>query len=233
MRWIWIDKFIEFTSRVSATSMKNVSLAEEHVHDLYPAFPIAPNSLIVEGMAQTAGLLVGEARGFAEKVVLAKIGRATFYRLVRPGETIQYAAKIEQLNEQGAAIAGRVTVTEPGGSAAGIIPTHTMPDYGAIITGTGSFVPEKRLTNDDLARTVETNDEWITQRTGIKERRIAGPGESTATLATHAARRALDAAGLEPKDIDLVLCGTITPEMAFPSTACFVAAALGMTTTPA
>jgi 3-oxoacyl-[acyl-carrier-protein] synthase-3 len=108
-----------------------------------------------------------------------------------------------------------------------------MPDYGAIITGTGSFVPEKRLTNDDLARTVETNDEWITQRTGIKERRIAGPGESTATLATHAARRALDAAGLEPKDIDLVLCGTITPEMAFPSTACFVAAALGMTTTPA
>lgn len=108
-----------------------------------------------------------------------------------------------------------------------------MPDYGAIITGTGSFVPEKRLTNDDLSRMVDTNDEWITQRTGIKERRIAGPGESTATLATHAARRALDAAGLEPKDIDLVLCGTITPEMAFPSTACFVAAALGMTTTPA
>ncbi|MGB7158894.1 MAG: beta-ketoacyl-ACP synthase III, partial [Tepidisphaeraceae bacterium] len=60
-----------------------------------------------------------------------------------------------------------------------------------------------------------------------------GPGESTATLATHAARRALDAAGLQPKDIDLVLCGTITPEMAFPSTACFVAAALGLTSTPA
>jgi len=108
-----------------------------------------------------------------------------------------------------------------------------MPDYGAIIAGTGSFVPEKRLTNDDLARLVDTNDEWITQRTGIKERRIAGPGESTATLATHAARRALAAASLEPKDIDLVLCGTITPEMAFPSTACFVAAALGMNTTPA
>jgi 3-oxoacyl-[acyl-carrier-protein] synthase III len=108
-----------------------------------------------------------------------------------------------------------------------------MPDYGAIIAGTGSFVPEKRLTNDDLSRLVNTNDEWITQRTGIKERRIAGPGESTATLATHAARRALAAASLEPKDIDLVLCGTITPEMAFPSTACFVAAALGMNTTPA
>lgn len=108
-----------------------------------------------------------------------------------------------------------------------------MPDYGAIITGTGSFVPEKRLTNDDLSKLVDTNDEWIVQRTGIRERRIAGKDESTATLATAAARRAIEAAGLQPKDIDLVVCGTITPEMTFPSTACFVAASLGMTTTPA
>jgi 3-hydroxyacyl-[acyl-carrier-protein] dehydratase len=112
MRWIWIDKFIEFKSRTSATSVKNVSLAEEHVHDLYPAFPIAPNSLIVEGMAQTAGLLVGEARGFAEKVVLAKIGRATFHRLVRPGETIVFEVRIEQLSEQGAATSGTVKIGE-------------------------------------------------------------------------------------------------------------------------
>ena len=113
MRWIWIDKFTEFTSKRSATAIKNVSLAEEHLHDLYPAFPIVPHSLIVEGMAQTAGILVGEARGFAEKVILAKIGRATFHRLVRPGETIQYAARIEQLNEIGASIAGTVTATSP------------------------------------------------------------------------------------------------------------------------
>ena len=112
MRWIWIDKFTEFTSRTSATAVKNVSLAEEHLHDLYPAFPIVPHSLIVEGMAQTAGILVGEARNFAEKVVLAKIGKATFHRLVRPGETITYAAKIDQLSEQGASIAGTVTVAE-------------------------------------------------------------------------------------------------------------------------
>src|SRR4026209_670116 len=111
MRWIWIDKFIEFTSRQSATAQKNVSLAEEHLHDLYPLFPIMPHSLIVEGMAQTAGILVGEARNFAEKVILAKIGKATFHRLVRPGETIIYAAKIEQLSEQGASIAGTVTAT--------------------------------------------------------------------------------------------------------------------------
>jgi 3-hydroxyacyl-[acyl-carrier-protein] dehydratase len=110
MRWIWIDKFTEFTSHQSATAVKNVTLAEEHLHDLYPAFPIVPHSLIIEGMAQTAGILVGEARNFAEKVILAKIGRATFHRLVRPGDTIKFSAKIEQLSEQGASITGTVTV---------------------------------------------------------------------------------------------------------------------------
>jgi 3-hydroxyacyl-[acyl-carrier-protein] dehydratase len=109
MRWIWIDKFVEFTPRVSATAVKNVTMAEEHLHDLYPGFPIVPHSLIIEGMAQTSGILVGEARNFAEKVILAKITRATFHRLVRPGETLQYGAKIEQLSEQGASISGIVT----------------------------------------------------------------------------------------------------------------------------
>jgi len=108
MRWIWIDKFTEFTPRTSATAVKNVTLAEEHLHDLYPAFPIVPHSLIVEGMAQTSGILVGEARNFEEKVILAKIGRATFHRLVRPGETIAFNAKIDQLNEHGASISGTV-----------------------------------------------------------------------------------------------------------------------------
>ncbi|HEX2971984.1 MAG TPA: 3-hydroxyacyl-ACP dehydratase FabZ family protein [Tepidisphaeraceae bacterium] len=108
MRWIWIDKFVEFTPRVSATAVKNVSLAEEHLHDLYPDFPIVPHSLIIEGMAQTAGILVGEASNFAEKVILAKIGRATFHRLVRPGDTLVLQAKIEQFSEQGASASGTV-----------------------------------------------------------------------------------------------------------------------------
>ena len=108
MRWIWIDKFIEFTPRTSATALKNVSLAEEHLHDLYPAFPIVPHSLLVEGMAQTAGILVGEARNFAEKVILAKVGKAIFHRLVRPGDTITFHANIDQLNESGASISGQV-----------------------------------------------------------------------------------------------------------------------------
>ena len=108
MRWIWIDKFIEFTPKTSAVALKNCTLAEEHLHDLYPDFPIVPHSLMVEGMAQTAGILVGEARQFKEKVILAKVGKAVFHRLVRPGDTILFKANVDQLNEQGASISGRV-----------------------------------------------------------------------------------------------------------------------------
>ena len=108
-----------------------------------------------------------------------------------------------------------------------------MTTFGAIITGTGSSLPEKRLTNDELSRMVETNDEWIVQRTGIRERRIAGPGESTATLGAAAARKAIEAAGIEAKELDLIVCGTITPEMVFPSTACFIGADLGLPGVPA
>ena len=108
-----------------------------------------------------------------------------------------------------------------------------MSQFGAIIAGTGSAVPEKRLTNDDLARMVDTNDEWIIQRTGIRERRIAGPNETTASLGTTAARRAIESAGIEPKEVDLIVCGTITPEMVFPSTACFIGAELGLPGVPA
>ena len=108
-----------------------------------------------------------------------------------------------------------------------------MSKFGAIIAGTGSCLPEKILSNDDLSKMVDTNDEWITQRTGIRERRIAGIGETTASLATEAARRALAAAGLRPEDLDLIICATITPEMVFPSTACFIAKELGLSSTPA
>ncbi len=108
-----------------------------------------------------------------------------------------------------------------------------MSTFGAIIAGTGSALPSKRLTNDDLAKMVDTNDEWITQRTGIKERRIAAEGETTGTLGLEAAKKALAAASLSPKDLDLIVCGTITPEMTFPSTGCFIARDLGLNDTPA
>src|SRR5436309_3527619 len=108
-----------------------------------------------------------------------------------------------------------------------------MASYSAIIAGTGSYLPEKRLTNAELAKMVDTSDEWIVQRTGIRERRIAASTETTASLASHAATRAMKAAGVEAKDIDLVVCATASPEMMFPSTGCFVAASLGMGSTPA
>jgi 3-oxoacyl-[acyl-carrier-protein] synthase-3 len=95
------------------------------------------------------------------------------------------------------------------------------------ITGIGAYAPDKVLTNADLERMVETSDEWITTRTGIKERRIAGPGEAASDLALPAARLALDDAGTSAGDIDLVVCATATPDMLFPATAALVADELG------
>lgn len=92
----------------------------------------------------------------------------------------------------------------------------------ARITGTGSAVPEKVLTNADLEKMVDTSDEWITTRTGIKERRIAGEGEFTSTFATAAAEKALAKAGVSAEELDLIVVATITPDFPFPSTACLV-----------
>ncbi len=108
MRWIWIDKFTEFESGRRATAIKNVSLAEEHLHDHFPAYPVMPASLIVEGMAQTAGILVGEARDFKEKVILAKVKRARFEAEVRPGQQLRYEARIEQVSPEAASTTGTV-----------------------------------------------------------------------------------------------------------------------------
>lgn len=95
------------------------------------------------------------------------------------------------------------------------------------IRGTGSFVPGKVLSNQDLERMVDTSDEWIVSRTGIRERRIVSAGESTSTLAIEAARRALAASGLAAEDLDAIVVGTVTPDHQFPSTACRVQKALG------
>ncbi len=97
------------------------------------------------------------------------------------------------------------------------------------ITGTGSALPEKILTNADIERLVDTSDEWITTRTGIKERRIAAAGEYTSTFAAEAARRALTMAGTHPEELDFIIIGTVTPDFPFPSTACLVQDLLGAT----
>lgn len=102
-----------------------------------------------------------------------------------------------------------------------------MPSGGVGILGLGYYLPEKILTNADLAEIVETSDEWITTRTGIRERRVAGQGQTTSDLSVEAARRALADAGLTPADIDLILVATMTPDMPCPATACLVQAKLG------
>jgi 3-oxoacyl-[acyl-carrier-protein] synthase-3 len=99
----------------------------------------------------------------------------------------------------------------------------------ARITGTGSALPDRILTNADLERMVDTSDEWITSRTGIKQRRIAADGEYTSTFAVRASRRALEMAGVQPDDLDLIILGTVTPDFPFPSTACILQHELGAT----
>lgn len=102
-----------------------------------------------------------------------------------------------------------------------------MPTQAAGILGTGRALPERILTNADLETMVETSDEWIVSRTGIRERRIAAPNENTSDFATLAAQKALKAAGLTPNDLDLIICATVCPDMMLPSTACLIQSKLG------
>jgi len=106
-------------------------------------------------------------------------------------------------------------------------------DWPMVIRGTGSAAPEQILTNDDIAKRVETNDEWIVQRTGIRQRRIASDEDSTLSLAVSASREALDHAGLTPDDIDQIVFATVTPDRTIPATACELQAELGCGLIPA
>jgi len=108
MRWIWIDRFVEFVPARRAAAIKNVSLAEEHLHDHWEDYPVMPASLMIEGMAQTAGILVGQARDFKEKVILAKITRAEFDDIVVPGDQLIYQVEIENLTAEAASVRGSV-----------------------------------------------------------------------------------------------------------------------------
>jgi 3-hydroxyacyl-[acyl-carrier-protein] dehydratase len=119
MRWVWIDRIVSLERGARCVAIKNVSLAEEVLHDHFPAeagraaLPVLPATLIIEGMAQTAGILVGHARDFREKVILAKIGKATFTALARPGTTLRFDASLDRIDESGAATTGRVDLIDP------------------------------------------------------------------------------------------------------------------------
>ena len=143
MRWLWIDRFEHFESGKSAVAIKAVTAAEEQVHDLYPAFPIFPASLIVEGFAQTAGILAGEAGGFKEKVILAKIGKADFERVVVPGDVIRYRATLDTFGQAGASVSGMASVGDETVATISMMFSHIdqnmagldFPEHNFVFTG--------------------------------------------------------------------------------------------------
>ena len=142
MRWIWVDNFVAFESGRSASAVKSVTLGEDLLHDHFPGQPIFPPTLMIEGMAQTAGILVGEARGFHENVILAKIRRAEFSDYAGPGDQLRYDAVLDSLDEQGAVASG---VVRKNGCPIGRIDlmfshvnradrTQNLPDHNFVFT---------------------------------------------------------------------------------------------------
>lgn len=119
VRWLWIDRIVSLDPGQSLVAVKNVSYAEEHLQQHFApcpglaAMPVMPGSLVIEGMAQTAGILVGHASAFEEKVVLAKITRAELHADASPGCTLRYTARITQRTAQGAATEGMVELRQP------------------------------------------------------------------------------------------------------------------------
>lgn len=116
MRWIWIDRFLKFEHAKSARAVKNLSLAEDYFQQHLPGYPIMPACFILEGLAQTGGILVGEANDFREKVVLAKITSARFHGEAIAGQVLWYDVEMLTLRPEGASIAGRVYALAPGES---------------------------------------------------------------------------------------------------------------------
>jgi len=102
MRWFWIDRFLEFESGRRAVAYKNTSMTEDHNDDYQPGYPIVPASTIIEGLAQTGGLLVGEHGGFQKRVVLAKVAKAVFHEPTLAGTTLTYTAELEDIQPDGA-----------------------------------------------------------------------------------------------------------------------------------
>jgi len=141
MRWIWIDRFTAFEPGRRAVAVKCVTLAEEHLHDHVPGYPVHPPTLMIEGMAQTAGVLVGDAFDFAEKVILAKVTRATFHGRVRPGDRIRFDAEVQgEVRREGAAVTGRITADDRLVAEIELMFAHLDASRAPAEPGEGNFV---------------------------------------------------------------------------------------------
>lgn len=115
MRWFWLDKFEVFQSGVKAQAIKCITLAEDHMHDHFPFYPVMPHSLVLEGIAQTSGLLICEYYKYKQKVVLAKINKAVFHCLAFPGDTLVYKATVERIDENGTVSSASAYIRKPNG----------------------------------------------------------------------------------------------------------------------
>jgi 3-hydroxyacyl-[acyl-carrier-protein] dehydratase len=140
MRWIWIDRFVEFHSGKSARAVKCLSMAEDHFGRHFAGHPVMPACFILEGLAQTGGILVGEATGFKEKVVLAKVPKAVFHREMFPGEVLTYDAEILNLRAEGASVAAKVTVDGQVTAEAEIFFAHLDQSRSKELFGESNFV---------------------------------------------------------------------------------------------
>ena len=135
MRWIWIDRFETFESGVRAVAVKNVTLAEEHLHDHVPGFAVMPASLMIEGMAQTGGILLGEKHAFKHIVILAKVPKVTFTGYVVPGDTIRYHATLVDDRPEGGTVEVVAKVGDDTVAEAEIMFAHldtSDPEFGKI-----------------------------------------------------------------------------------------------------
>lgn len=135
MRWLMVDRFTELVRGKRARAIRSVTLGEEHIHDHFPGFPTWPRSLIIEGIAQTGGVLVGLSTGFKEMVILAKVERVKFYDLVLPGERMTFDVDLEEIREEGARIRGEVTVEGRKVAEGAIMFAHVDRETASITSG--------------------------------------------------------------------------------------------------
>lgn len=147
MRWIWIDTFVDFVPGRRASAIKNVTLAEEYLHDHFPGYPVVPPPLIIEGVAQTAGILVGEARDFSENVILAKIRRAEFDDYAGPGDQLRYDTVLESFDERAAVTSGTVFKNGETIGRVDLIFSHVNQAERALDLPEHNFVFTEQFTN--------------------------------------------------------------------------------------
>ena len=222
---------LEPGSRVVARKL----VTEEDCAGHFPGNPIMPGVKMVEALAQAGAVAVlSEEENRGRLALFAGIDDVRFKRIVRPGEVLTLVCDLEAM--RGPIGRGKARATVNGELAVRGTLTFAV-DHVVIgstngrrvgITGLGVHVPDRVFTNDDLAQFVDTSDEWIVERTGIRERRFATEDEALTDIARPAAERALAQAGADPASIDLIIVATVTPDMMFPTTSALLADSLGM-----